>query len=62
MPSNIDVKGARVEVYNALGNLVRTETLNGDNTKLAGLPTSGVYTIKVTDINGNISFSKLVVR
>ena len=62
MPSNIDLKGARVEVYNALGNLVRTETLNGDNTKMAGLPTAGVYTVKVTDRQGNVNFAKLVVR
>jgi hypothetical protein len=62
MPSNIDLKGARVEVYNALGSLVRTETLNGDNTKMAGLLTSGVYTVKVTDHQGNVNFAKLVVR
>ena len=62
MPSNVDLKGARVEVYNALGNLVRTETLNGDNTKMAGLLTAGVYTVKVTDRQGNVNFAKLVVR
>ena len=62
MPSNIDLKGARVEVYNALGSLVRTETLNGDNTKMAGLLTAGVYTVKVTDRQGNVNFAKLVVR
>ena len=62
MPSNIDLKGARVEVYNALGNLVRTETLNGDNTKMAGMLTAGVYTVKVTDRQGNVNFAKLVVR
>jgi hypothetical protein len=62
MPSNVDLKGARVEVYNALGNLVRTETLNGDNTKMAGLLTAGVYTLKVTDRQGNVNFAKLVVR
>jgi hypothetical protein len=62
MPSNVDLKGARVEVYNALGNLVRTETLNGDNTKMAGMLTAGVYTVKVTDRQGNVNFAKLVVR
>jgi len=62
MPSNSDLNGTRVEMYDVMGNLVRTETLTGSDAKLAGLPTAGVYTIKVTDLNGNVNFTKLVVR
>ncbi len=62
MPANRELNGARVEVYDVMGNLVRTETLTGSDAKLAGLPTAGVYTIKVTDLNGNVNFTKLVVR
>ena len=62
MPSDSDLNGARVEVYNALGNLVRTETLTGKDASLAGMTTAGVYTVKVTDRNGNVNYSKLVVK
>ena len=62
MPSDSDLNGARVEVYNALGNLVRTETLTGKDASLAGMTAAGVYTVKVTDRNGNVNYSKLVVK
>ncbi len=62
MPSDSDLNGARVEVFNALGNLVRTETLTGKDASLVGMTTAGVYTVKVTDRDGNVSFSKLVVK
>ena len=62
MPSDSNLNGARVEVYNALGNLVRTETLTGKDSSLVGMTTAGVYTVKVIDGNGNVSFSKLIVK
>ena len=62
MPSNSELNGARVEIFNALGTLVRTETLTGKDVSLVGMTTAGVYTVKVTDRNGNVNFSKLVVE
>ena len=62
MPSDSDLNGARVEVYNALGNMVRTETMTGKDASFAGMATAGVYTVKVTDRNGNVNYSKLVVK
>ncbi|MBR4390876.1 MAG: T9SS type A sorting domain-containing protein, partial [Bacteroidales bacterium] len=50
-----------VEVYNALGALVGSFQLNG-NSELEGLHTTGMYTVKVTDRNGNVDFVKLVVK
>ena len=62
MPSGSELNGSRVEVYNALGSMVRMETMTGNEAKMTGLPTSGVYTVKVTDRNGNIHITKLVVK
>ena len=61
MPTGSELSGARVEVYNALGSVVRSETVSG-SVELSGLPTAGVYTVKVTELNGNVHFAKLVVR
>ena len=61
MPTGSMLDGARVEVYDALGSLVRNETLNGV-AELGGMPTAGVYTVKVTERNGYVHFAKLVVR
>ena len=61
MPAGSELNDVKVEVYNTLGSLVRSEILNGVAT-LNGLPTAGVYTVKVTEGNGNVHFAKLVVR
>ena len=61
MPAGSEPNDVKVEVYNALGSLVRSEILNGV-AALNGLPTAGVYTVKVTERNGNVHFVKLVVR
>ena len=62
LPSSMETTGARVEVYNALGALVTTSTVNGRNVELEGLKVAGLYTVKVTDHNGNACYGKLVVR
>jgi hypothetical protein len=62
IPADIEINGASVEVFNALGTRVRTETLSGSRSSMAGLPTAGVYTIKITDRNGTTHFVKLVVK
>jgi gingipain K len=62
IPADIELNGARVEVFNALGTKVRTETLSGTRSSMAGLPTAGIYTIKITDRNGITHFVKLVVK
>ena len=62
MATNTDLNGATVEIYNALGALVRIETLSQSTKELEGLQASGVYTVKVTDQKGNVQFGKLIVR
>ena len=57
-----NLNAARVEIYNALGNMVRSEQLTESVKELSGLYVSGVYTVKVIDNNGNAYFSKLVVK
>ena len=61
MASQLNLNHAKVEIYNALGALVRTEQLNQTIVEMPGFETAGVYTVKVSD--GNVVyFSKLVVR
>ena len=62
IPADIELNGAMVEVFNVLGTRVRTETLSSPRSSMAGLPTAGVYTIKITDRNGISHFVKLVVK
>ena len=62
LPANVDFNGATVEIYNALGALVRTETLANNRGELTGLQTPGIYTVKVTDQKGNTHINKLIVR
>ena len=59
LPSNINMDNARVEIYNALGALVRMEQ---GAQKLNGITTAGIYTVKVTDAQGNAYFGKLIVK
>ena len=60
--STLNRNDARVEIYNTLGVLVRSEQLNQVETELSGFDATGIYTAKVTDNKGNTYFSKLVVR
>ena len=62
MPSNVELAGARVEVYNALGALLMNETLTNGDAEFRAMPVSGVYTVRVTDRKGNVHFGKLIVR
>ncbi len=62
LPYWIERTGAKVEVYNALGALVASETVNGNVTELQGFKVTGLYTIKVTDQLGNTCYGKLVVK
>ena len=57
-----DLNGATVEVYNALGALVRTETLSQESRELSGFNTAGVYTIRIIDQKGNVHIGKLIVK
>ena len=59
--SKLNQHNAKVEVYNAMGALVRTQQLHQFTAEMPGFETSGVYVVKVSD--GNVVyFSKLVVR
>ena len=62
LPSSMEPVGAKVEVYDALGKLVTTGTVNGSDVELEGMKVSGLYTVKVTDRQGNVCYSKLVVK
>jgi hypothetical protein len=62
LPASARLSGATVEVYNALGALVSSISASGTNVDLDAIHASGVYTVKVTDNKGNVSFGKLVVR
>ena len=59
LPSHFDAHTARVEVFNAFGSLIRTQAWNGT---LAEISTSGVYTIRVTDGQGQTCYGKLIVK
>ena len=59
---NVDLEGARVEVYNALGSLVLDETLTNGEREIAGIRAVGIYTVRLTDRKGNVHFGKLIVR
>lgn len=60
--SKVNLTNARVEVYNAMGVMVRSEQLGQAETELSGLATAGIYTVKVYDNNGNAYYSRLIVR
>ena len=62
LPADTNLNGATIEVYNALGALVRTETLSSESKELSGMQTSGIYTVKVVDTKGNVFYGKLIVR
>ena len=59
LPSNMDMATARVEVYNAYGSLVHSQSL--DRSFFSNMA-SGVYTIKVTDGQGQSCHGKLIVK
>ena len=61
LTSKLNLNNAKVEIFNALGTLVRSEQLNQVVTEIQGLQTSGVYTVKVSD-GQVVYFSKLVVK
>ena len=62
LPSYMNRVGASIEVYNALGARVATGTVNGDCVELDGFKVAGLYTVKVTDHQGNTCYSKLIVK
>ena len=62
LPSSMVPVGAKVEVYDALGKLIVTSTVNGSDVELEGMKVSGLYTVKVTDCKGNVCYGKLVVK
>ena len=62
LPSSMVPVGAKVEVYDALGKLITTDTVNGSDVELEGMKVSGLYTVKVTDRKGNVCYGKLVVK
>ena len=59
--SKLNLNNAKVEIYNAMGVLVRAEQLNQVVMEMPGLATSGVYTVKVSD-GTHVYISKLVVK
>ena len=59
LQSGINLNNVRIDVYNAFGANIRTEhNVNALN----GITTAGVYTVKVTDAQGNTYFGKLIVK
>ncbi|MCR5013951.1 MAG: choice-of-anchor J domain-containing protein [Bacteroidales bacterium] len=60
LPSELRLDEAKVEVFNALGVMVHAEALVGNEVRSDFA--AGVYTIRVTSANGEVYYSKLVVR
>ncbi|MDG1850278.1 MAG: T9SS type A sorting domain-containing protein, partial [Flavobacteriales bacterium] len=56
-----DVDFTSVEVYNLTGQIVQINNSNSKVIEISTLPI-GVYTLKITDINGNLSHSKLIKK
>ena len=51
-----------VEVVNMLGSTVKTMRVAEGSNRLSADMTPGIYTVKVTDVEGNVSVDKLVVK
>ena len=62
VPAGVDLQGARVEVYNALGAKLSDETLTEVDAEFTAMRVSGIYTVKVTDRKGTVHYGKLIVR
>jgi len=57
---NIDMDGAAsLEIYNVIGAKVATKSLNGLSTVDISNLLNGVYILKVTDVNANVSIAKI---
>ncbi|MBR3710571.1 MAG: choice-of-anchor J domain-containing protein [Bacteroidales bacterium] len=61
IPNGFDQGTVTVEVFNAIGNMVKSEVVS-NKSRLSGFSASGVYTIRVTDSKGNVCYTKLVIR
>jgi hypothetical protein len=59
LQSGLNLNNVRIDIYNAYGANIRTEQ---NVNALDGITTSGIYTVKVTDAQGNTYFGKLIVR
>ena len=59
--SKLNMNNAKVEIYNAMGALVRAEQLNQVVVEMPGFETAGVYTVKMSDGTA-VYYGKLVVR
>ncbi|MBR6878723.1 MAG: choice-of-anchor J domain-containing protein [Bacteroidales bacterium] len=59
---NVDLNGATMQVYNTLGSLIRTEHFTQSTKTIEALQNSGIYTVKVTDAQGNVFVGKIVVK
>ena len=54
------IEAAKVQVYNALGQLVKT-VRNSNEISVKGLP-EGVYLLRITDADGKSHTARLVVK
>ena len=62
LPEGVELEDATVEVYNALGALVSKEQVHGNGNTMHSITASGIYTVRMTDIQGHIYYGKLIVR
>ncbi len=62
LPDSFDAENATIEVFNALGARVNNQALNKGALEIQGMTAAGLYTVKVTDRQGNVLYGKLVVK
>lgn len=60
IPEDVNMDGAKVEIYNELGVLVYNQRFAGEgiNNDFA----AGLYTVRIIDTNGNVHHCKLIVK
>jgi len=56
-----DLEYTAVDVYNLTGQLILSEINNQETINISNLA-EGIYTLRITDINGNLSHSKLIKK
>ena len=59
--NNTDLQFEKVEVYNLLGKIIKSEQYSDENIDVSNLE-SGIYILKITDFNNKIYSTKLIKK
>ena len=59
--NNTDLQFEKVEIYNLLGKIIKSEQYSDENIDVSNLE-SGIYILKITDFNNKIYSAKLIKK